>query len=301
MEPTRIIFAGTPDFAVPSLQALIDGPHQVCAVYTQPDRPAGRGRKLQASPIKQLAEEHDIPVCQPKSLKKKLARAELAEWQPDMMIVAAYGLILPQSVLDIPRLGCVNVHGSILPRWRGAAPIQRALMAGDTETGITIMQMEAGLDTGPMLHKLTCPIEPDDIGQTLHDKLAELGAQALTEALENWDKIIPETQDDALATYAHKLDKAEAELDWNKSAHELALMIRAFNPWPVTHAELDGLKLRIWEAKVIERNTDAAPGTVLKYHADGIEVATQKDILAILKVQKPGGKAITARDFVNAM
>ena len=235
MPPLKIIFAGTPDFAASALSALIESEHDVVAVYTQPDRPAGRGRKLRASPVKELALKHDIPVLQPEKLKDAETHDVLRSFNADVMIVAAYGLILPQAVLDIPRLGCLNIHASLLPRWRGAAPIQRAIAAGDKESGITIMQMDAGLDTGDILLLSHCPINDNDNGGDLHDRLAEMGASSILEALKDIESgnTKPIKQDDALATYAHKLDKKEAIINWKDSAENIERLIRAFNPWPV--------------------------------------------------------------------
>jgi len=305
--PLRIVFAGTPDFATAALAALIDSPHEVCAVYTQPDRPAGRGRRLVASPVKRLAEEHGLPVCQPPSLKDPAAQEEFAAWRSDVMVVAAYGLILPPAALDTPRLGCLNIHASLLPRWRGAAPIQRAILAGDTETGVTIMQMDAGLDTGAMLHKVSCPIGPADTAGELHDRLAELGARAVLETL---DAVAAgtaraEPQDEALATYAAKLDKAEAELDWSESAEALARRVRAFNPWPVAQTRLGEQVLRIWTAHVAPgpaeagHEPEAEPGTVLQAGREGIVVACGEGRLRLERLQLPGSKPMAANALVN--
>jgi len=300
-EPLRIVYAGTPEFAVPALQALIDSPHEVVAVYTQPDRPAGRGRKLRASPVKQLALAHDLPVEQPTSLRDEQAQAHLADLRPDLMVVAAYGLILPKAVLETPRLGCINIHASLLPRWRGAAPIQRAILAGDRETGVTIMQMDEGLDTGAMLLKRALPIAEDDTAASLHDRLAVLGAEALMEALpgimDGSLEAIP--QNEAEATYAAKLDKAEARIDWQQPAEHIARQVRAFNPWPVAQAELDGQPLRIWEARAVDRPAQAEPGTVVAESAEGIDVAAGEGCLRITRLQLPGGKQLPAATFLN--
>ncbi len=302
-EPLKIIFAGTPDFAAEALKALLNSEHRVIAVYTQPDRPAGRGRKLTYGPVKQLALDHQIPIKQPKSLKGEPEQAELLQLDADLMVVVAYGLLLPQAVLDAPRLGCINIHASLLPHWRGAAPIQRAILAGDLESGVTIMQMEAGLDTGPMLHTLRCRIHDDDTGGALHDRLAVLGAQALLEVLPNLaaGAITPEQQDDALANYASKLDKQESQIDWGLPALEIDRKVRAFNPWPVAQADFQGKVMRIWETQVIEAGTQSVPpGTVVSTGKDGIDVATGRDLLRIRKLQMPGKRAMAAADFLNA-
>jgi len=300
MDIKRLVFAGTPDFAVPSLAALIRAGYEICGVYTQPDRPAGRGRQLHPSPVKKLALEHDLPVFQPKNLKSPEAQEELAALQADMMIVAAYGLILPQVVLDAPRLGCVNVHASLLPRWRGAAPIHRALLSGDEKTGITIMQMDAGLDTGAMLFKAEMPIQASDTGQTLHDRLAQQGAEALQYVLTHWDNLQPETQDEALVTYAHKLEKAEAQIDWTQTAIALERQVRAFNPWPIAQTELQDLTLRIWDAKALEEKTQQKPGELIRGNKQGIDIATGDGILRLLQVQQAGKRVLPVADFLNA-
>lgn len=301
-EPLNIIFAGTPEFAAVALNALLGSEHRVVAVYTQPDRPAGRGRKLTYGPVKQLAMEHQIPVKQPKSLKGESEQAALRALNADLMVVVAYGLILPQAVLDAPRLGCINIHASLLPRWRGAAPIQRAIMAGDPESGVTIMQMEAGLDTGPMLHILRCPIHNDDTGGALHDRLAGLGAQALLEVLPKLAsaELTPEIQDDSLANYASKLDKQECQIDWGLPAVQIDRKVRAFNPWPVAQADFQGKVMRIWEAQVVEEAVEAPPGTVVSSGKDGIDVATGEGLLRVRKLQMPGKRAMAAVDFLNA-
>lgn len=301
-EALKIIFAGTPDFATEALKALLSSNHQVIAVYTQPDRPAGRGRKLTFSPVKQLALDHQVPVRQPKTLREESAQASLAALNADLMVVVAYGLLLPQAVLDAPRLGCVNIHASLLPRWRGAAPIQRAIMAGDRESGVTIMQMEAGLDTGPILHTLRCPIHAHDNGGDLHDRLSSLGAQALMEVLPELaaGTVNPEHQDDALANYATKLDKQESRIDWHQSAQQIDRQVRAFNPWPVAQADFKGKVMRIWESRVVEAEVEAQPGTVVVAGKDGIDVATGEGLLRIRQLQMPGKRAMAAADFLNA-
>ena len=298
----NIIFAGTPEFSVPALRALLDSRHPVVAVYTQPDRPAGRGRRTVESPVKQLAIQHQVPVYQPLSLKSAEAQAELARLQPDLMVVVAYGLILPPAVLGAPGLGCVNVHASLLPRWRGAAPIQRAILAGDTETGVCLMQMEAGLDTGPVLACKSCEIAADDTGSRLHDKLAQQGAQLLSvnlDALERGE-LEPHPQDDTRASYARKLEKSEARIDWSRPATELARMVRAFNSWPVAETRYLGRQLRIWEAIPLPGGRAVPPGTVLSATRDGIDVACGGGCLRILRLQLPGARAVPAADFVNA-
>lgn len=304
MKPLRLVFAGTPEFAVPSLQALIDSGHELVGVYTQPDRPAGRGRKLQQSPVKSLALEHGIPVHQPLSLKRDpQARAELEALAPDLMVVVAYGLILPVSVLEIPGLGCVNVHASLLPRWRGAAPIQRAVLAGDPVSGVCIMDMEAGLDTGPVYLRREQVLDPRETGGSLHDKLAALGAGALVEALPGIadGSRVPEPQDDAAATYAHKLDKAEAQIDWSGPALAIERQVRAFDPWPVAQTTLRGEILRIWSAEATDRKeASETPGAVLEADKSGILVAAGSGALRITRLQPPGKRPMSAADFLNA-
>lgn len=298
----RIIFAGTPEFAATALAALIKHGHEIVAVYTQPDRPAGRGRKLMQSPVKQLALTHGIPVQQPASLKKDPAALEhLRAYQPDVMIVAAYGLLLPQTVLDIPTHGCLNIHASLLPRWRGAAPIQRAILAGDTHTGITIMQMDAGLDTGDMLLTLPIAIGAHETGGDLHDRLAALGAEAILQTLQDLQarRLQPEKQDNALATYAKKLDKQEAWIDWTQPAAQIDRQIRAFNPWPVAQTRIADKVLRIRKAEVNDTAHDASPGTILHVNNQGIDVACGMSRLRLLDGQLPGGKPLAIQALLN--
>ena len=298
--PLRIIFAGTPDFAAQHLAALLDTDHEIIAVYTQPDRPAGRGKKLTPSAVKVLALENDLPVFQPQSLKDEAAQQTLADLNADVMIVVAYGLLLPLAVLNAPRLGCINVHGSILPKWRGAAPIQRSLWAGDTETGVTIMQMDGGLDTGDMLAIETLPITSEDTSATLYEKLAALGPKSLITALSKLESIQPQKQDDALATYAKKLSKEEAKVNWNSSAEQIARNIRAFNPWPVAWTQVEDQNIKLWSATVVPLNQKAVPGTIVQADKNGIVVATGNQGLCITSLQIPGKKALSAADVINA-
>ena len=303
--PLRIVFAGTPDFAASSLKALISEDYNVVAVYTQPDRPAGRGKKLHKSPVKNVAEQHDIPVYQPVNFKDAADQHNLKFLDADLMIVAAYGIILPKVVLDTPKKGCINIHASLLPRWRGAAPIQRAIQAGDLETGITIMQMDVGLDTGNMLWKKQTPILQDDNGGSLHDRLANLGAEAMLETLEQLTSEQPssqltnEEQDDQLAVYAHKLSKQDAQIDWSLSAESIALTIRAFNPWPVAFTVEAGERIRVFEADVIAEAHNKTPGTIINKSRKGIVIACGKNTLIIQKLQLPGSKAMAVADFIN--
>ncbi|WP_414609402.1 methionyl-tRNA formyltransferase [Stenotrophomonas sp. BR163] len=298
----RIVFAGTPEFAVSSLRAATRH-HEVVAVYTQPDRPAGRGRGLAPSPVKLEAVARGIPVYQPESLKDEAAQQQLRDLQPDLMVVVAYGLLLPKAVLAIPTHGCWNVHASLLPRWRGAAPIQRAIQAGDAKTGVCLMQMEAGLDTGPVLLHQELPIAATDTGGQLHDKLAELGAQVLSDGLgllRAGIKPIARPQPEQGVTYAHKLDKAEARLDWAQGADVLARTVRAFNPWPIAEATLAGERVRIHGAVALDAAHGQAPGTVLAASRDGIDIACGQGALRLRTLQREGGKAITAADYLNA-
>lgn len=298
----RIIYAGTPLFAVPALQALAaDDSVELVAVYTQPDRPSGRGQKLTQSPVKEAALALGIPVEQPITLRDESAQTVLAGYRPDLMVVAAYGLILPVPVLKTPRLGAINIHASLLPRWRGAAPIARAIEAGDPVTGITIMQMAQGLDTGDMLHKVELAIRPTDTAATLHDRLAELGAQALMAALPGIiaGSITPKPQDDTQACYAAKLNKAEGRLDWREPADLLARRVRAFDPWPVAYTEFKSAPLRIWSAEVEPNSPQAQPGTVVTVDASGFVVSTVAGGLRVLACQQAGGKRISAADFAR--
>ena len=297
----RIVFAGTPDFAATALKALLAAGHTVVGVYSQPDRPAGRGRKLMPSPVKQVALDAGLPVFQPDSLKPDDAQQELAALNPDVMIVAAYGLILPKAVLDIPTHGCLNIHASLLPRWRGAAPIQRAIAAGDRETGITIMQMDVGLDTGDMLLKTSTPIRPDDTGGRLHDRLAEMGGSAIVEALTSLSKgeLTGEAQNDDEANYAHKLSKEEGHIDWTRSAPEIERLIRAFNPWPGTFTDLGDQRIRIHQAEALAQSSDKSPGTVLRREREGIDIACGTGSLRVTSVQLPGTRALSVNDLIN--
>ncbi len=296
----RIVFAGTPEFAAAHLQALINAKLQVVGVYSQPDRPAGRGQKVAMSAVKQLALQHGLPVFQPASLRNEEAQAELAALEPDLFVVVAYGLILPQTVLDIPRLGCINSHASLLPRWRGAAPIQRAIEAGDDQSGVTVMRMEAGLDTGPMLLKARTPIADADTGGSLHDRLAQLGPEAVIQAIAGLaaGTLEGEVQDDALATYAHKLNKAEAAIDWQRPALELSRLIRAFNPWPLAHAGWQGKALKVHAAEPETEN--GQPGEILDCSKAGLLVGCGTGSLRLTRLQLPGGKPLNFSDIYNA-
>lgn len=300
----NIIFAGTPDFAVPALAGLIDAGHHVVMVLTQPDRPAGRGMKLKASPVKVLAEQHGVRVFQPETLKDAAVQAQIAAVQADVMIVAAYGLIIPTVILNMPRLGCYNIHASLLPRWRGAAPIHRAILAGDVETGVTIMEVVPALDAGAMVSKDTVPITQTDTTQSLHDTLARIGASLMVQAMQNLSEhgtLASTPQDEALVTYAHKLEKAEAIIDWCKSAQQISRQIRAFNPFPVAKSYLRGEAHRIWMATVASDNHDmnhAKAGEVIGVH-EGILIACGEGILRISELQAPGGKRLSAQAFVQ--
>ncbi len=301
--PLRIIFAGTPEFAATHLEGLLQSGHQVVAVYTQPDRPAGRGKKLQSGPVKKRAEEAGIPIFQPASLKPELAQQELAEIGADVMVVVAYGLILPQAVLDTPSIACLNVHASLLPRWRGAAPIQRAIEAGDDETGITIMQMDAGLDTGNMLASATCAIKQSTTAASLHDELAQIGVPLLLDVL----KTLPEhltagqQQDDQLATYADKILKPEAQINWSEDAQLISRKIRAFNPFPVCHTFIGDERVKIHLATAIQESTQKAlAGAIVSADSEGIIVACGNGQLCITHLQLPGAKTLSAEQVLHA-
>ncbi|MFA0084943.1 methionyl-tRNA formyltransferase [Vibrio sp. 10N.286.49.C2] len=298
----RIVFAGTPDFAARHLAALLSSEHEVIAVYTQPDRPAGRGKKLTASPVKNIASEHNIPVYQPENFKSEEAKQALADLNADIMVVVAYGLLLPQVVLDTPKLGCINVHGSILPRWRGAAPIQRSIWAGDKETGVTIMQMDIGLDTGDMLSIATTPIEPDDTSASMYEKLADLGPGALLECLNTIadGSATPVKQNDDEANYASKLSKEEAKIDWTQDAIFIERCIRAFNPWPMSYFSVQENNVKVWRAIAESGETDKAPGTILKSDKTGIYIATGQGIVVLDQIQVPGKKAMPVSDVLNS-
>jgi len=292
----RIIFAGTPPFAAAALDALADAGHDIALVLTQPDRPAGRGMKLTPSAVKQAALARGLPVYQPASLKPPETQAELRAVDADVMVVAAYGLILPQAVLDLPRFGCLNIHASLLPRWRGAAPIQRAILAGDPETGITIMQMDAGLDTGSMLTKTPVPILETDTAASLHDTLATAGARAIVAALANYPALVPQAQDDRDATYAAKLSKEEAQLDWHQPADALARAVRAYNPAPGAWTLLDGDPLKVWAARAVAGTGN--PGKMLRAEAEQLVIACGSGALALHEVQPAGGKRMSAAAFL---
>ncbi|WP_178861920.1 methionyl-tRNA formyltransferase [Thiomicrorhabdus cannonii] len=305
MKPSlRIVFAGTPDFSVAPLKALLDSPHDVVAVYTQPDRPAGRGRKLTASPVKEVALQHNIPVFQPETLRNEHAQAELAALNADLMIVVAYGLILPKAVLEMPIYGCLNIHASLLPRWRGAAPIQRAIEAGDAESGVTIMQMDVGLDTGDMLYKVTTPIAADDSAQSLHDRLSTLGAEALMATLSDLENLQQQAQkqDDSLVTYAEKLNKAEAEIHWSEPAETIVRKIHAFNPWPMAYTDFQDQPLRILGAQIAAEKTasENSAGRVLAVEKQGILIGTGSTPIWVTQLQPAGKKPMAAYDFAQS-
>lgn len=301
MDALNIVFAGTPDFAAGHLQALLDSRHNVVGVYSQPDRPAGRGKKLQPSPVKKLALEHDIAVFQPLNFKQEGSVEELKALNADIMIVVAYGLLLPLAVLEAPKMGCLNVHASILPRWRGAAPIQRAIQAGDTETGITIMQMDIGLDTGDMLSKITFDINSDETGGSLHDRLLEKGPTALLQTLTllQAGEATAVKQDDSLANYAHKLSKTEALINWSLPAKEIELNVRAFNPFPCAYTLLGDQRIKVWQAIALDEATTLLPGTIARVSTDGVDIATSAGLIRLLNVQLAGKKAMAISDIVN--
>ncbi|MEI9752237.1 methionyl-tRNA formyltransferase [Moellerella wisconsensis] len=301
-QPLNIIFAGTPDFAARHLAALLKTHHNVVGVLTRQDKPAGRGKKLTPSPVKLLAEENAIPVFQPTSLRNDESQQWVADQNPDIMIVVAYGMILPEAILNLPRLGCLNVHGSLLPRWRGAAPIQRSIWAGDAQTGVTIMQMDIGLDTGDMLHKAILPISAQDTSASLYEKLAEIGPNALIETLNliTSGQAIPEKQDDKFANYAEKLSKDEARIDWALPAEQIERCIRAFNPWPISYFEVDEQLIKVWQAEVINEPHNQPVGTILRADKKGICIATGDGQLNILQLQPPGKKPMHAQDLLNS-
>ena len=294
----KLIFAGTPVFAAQALQALIEAGHEICMVLTQPDRPAGRGMKLRASAVKELALAHQLRVEQPINFKSTEAQTLVADCDADMMVVAAYGLILPQCVLDLPKLGCLNIHASLLPRWRGAAPIQRALLAGDTETGITIMQMDVGLDTGAMLLTKVLAITPEMNAFDLHEELAKLGASSIVEALQTYPNLVPVAQPAEGATYAQKLTKQEATINWQEPAEIIAKKVRAFNPTPVCHTKIEGKIVKIWAANAINQASNAVVGEILKITEEGLFVLTGLGVLQVTELQLEGGKRLNKKDFI---
>jgi methionyl-tRNA formyltransferase len=299
----KIIFAGTPAFAATHLQSIIDqGQHEVIAVYTQPDRPAGRGKKLTASAVKLLAEQYNLPLFQPESLKAPDQQQLLSQHNADLMVVVAYGLLLPQAVLDIPKLGCINVHASLLPRWRGAAPIQRAIEAGDSETGVSIMQMEAGLDTGPVISTAHCDIEANDTSVTLFEKLADLGGPALLSALSKIESgtAVASAQDEQQSTYAHKINKSEALINWSDSAMSIARKIRAFNPFPVAYTKIDDLRIKVWTAQVVESPAVGEPGTVLDSSSEGLVVQCGSGHLLVSEIQLPGKSRMAVSEILKS-
>jgi len=302
VEKLNIVFAGTPDFAAKHLSALIESEFNVVAVYTQPDRPAGRGKKLTASAVKQLAVEHELPVYQPENFKSDEAVAELASLNADIMIVVAYGLILPSVVLDTPRLGCLNVHGSLLPRWRGAAPIQRAIWAGDKETGVTIMQMNEGLDTGDMLSKVSCPIDADETSRSLYEKLATQAPQVLVDTITQLAKgeLQAEVQDEDLANYAKKLSKTEALINWSDDAVFIERCVRAFNPWPMSYFDIVGKPVKVHKAAFIEQSCSEPSGTIIRADKEGIQVSTGNGVLNLQVIQFAGKKAMPVQDILNS-
>lgn len=300
----RIVFAGTPEFTLPCLSALARSKHQLLAIYTQPDRPSGRGRQLHASAVKQWALQNQLPIYQPVHFKEEQCLNELALLKPDVLVVIAYGLILPKTLLSIPRLGCINVHASLLPRWRGASPIQHAILHGDKQTGVTIMQMDAGMDTGDLLTTVPCSIEPHETAGQLHDKLAQLAVKPLLLTLEQLalEQSTPQKQDNAHATYAGKIQKKDANIQWHKTAQEIDNQIRAFNPWPIAYTQVDDVTLRIYEANVIDYSSSAIPGTILALNKNGLLVATGSPTQALLikSIQFPGAKIVSVAEWLNA-
>lgn len=302
MASLKIIFAGTPDFAVPCLQSLIDSEHELLAVYTQPDRPKGRGQKLAFSPVKALALRHQLSVEQPVSLRHLEAQQHFIGYQADVMVVVAYGLILPQVILDAPRYGCINIHASLLPRWRGAAPIQHAILAGDPETGVSIMRMEVGLDTGPVMRCAKIPITPFDTAQTLHDSLAELGALELLKTLEQLalGHTPIKSQDDTQVTYAAKINKHDAQINWQRTAAEIGRQVRAYNPWPIAFTEINQQRIRIWQSEVLTQHSLKPAGTIIEANSSGIDVATGEGLIRIKQLQIPGAKVLPVAEILKA-
>jgi len=300
MSKRNLIFAGTPEFAVLPLKKILEKGHNVLAVFTQPDRPAGRGRKLSASPVKAFALSNNLQVFQPENLKSAETINTIKKLEPEVMVVVAYGVILPEAVLAIPKYGCLNIHASLLPRWRGAAPIQRAIEAGDSKTGISIMQMNAGLDTGDVLYELTTKIGINDNTRVLHDRLARMGGEAIGYVLDNLESLMPKPQDPGHATYAHKIKKSESVIDWRQPARVILNKINAFNPWPVAESHLSDKVYRIWEAEAKKSNSKVTPGTIIELGKQGIDVATGDGVLRITKIQQAGKKAIEVADFINS-
>ncbi len=298
----NIIFAGTPEFAVPALRALLQTQHRVVAVYTQPDRPSGRGQKIRPGPVKTLAIEHGLTVLQPQSFKNRVDVDRMKSLSADLMIVAAYGILLPEVILQTPGLGCINIHASLLPSWRGAAPIQRAILAGDRQTGITLMQMDAGLDTGDMLARAAIDIPPDSTSQALHDKLMNLGAELLLSKLDDIEKqkLSPQKQDQSQACYASKISKSEAEIDWNKSSQTLDREIRAYNPWPISYTSLKGQNVKIWGAEVVHQACSKLVGQVISHNREGLRVCCGSGVLSLIEIQFSGKKRSDVKQILNS-